>query len=199
MAKAIFNGKLLNVNEVLSSISLFFVDGNIPDKDIPYAEKLDRSKLDFSVASLRYVDEYLKIVRKKKLNDRQKALICLRCGTYCGEVIRKNTFDLEWITYEQEILLENYMGKFKVKKDPIYSYFLYGKHAKSLSQPIQKVIKFFENGEGDSLEFFAKMVIFDNNNAIKFLLSFLKNPFPKKIPVVEVKSPEKNGIRPQRL
>lgn len=189
MAKAIFNGNVENVNEVLSAISTFLVNGN-SDGDIPFAEELNRDKLDYSVSSLNYVDEYLKKIRKKKLNNYQVALIVLRCGAYCGEIIRNNTYGLEWITYEQEVLLENNMGQWKIKKDPIYSYFLYGSHSKSLIQVLQKVIKFIENGEEDSLEFFAKAMI-SHHVFCNFLFSFLRNPFSKKIPVVEVKPPKK--------
>lgn len=189
MAKAIFNGNVERVDEVLSAISTFLVNGN-PDGDVPYVEKLNRDKLDYSVSSLKYVDEYLKIVRRKNLNDHQTSLIVLRCGAYCGEVIKNNTHGLEWIAYEQEVLLENIMGQWKIKKDPIYSYFLYGSHSKSLIQPLQKVIKFIENGEEDSLEFFAKAMI-GHHGFFNFLRSCLRNPFPQKIPVVELKPPKK--------
>jgi len=117
MAKAIFNGNIESVDEVLFAISTFLVNGN-PEGDIPFVKELNRDQLDYSISSLKRVDEYLKKVRKKKLNNYQIALIVLRCGAYCGEIIKNNTYGLEWITYGQEILLDNYMGQWKIKRDP---------------------------------------------------------------------------------
>ena len=91
-----------DLTKTVSAIAQFLIDDTGSDLPTPFKEFLNPTKLDYSLESLKHVDSYLDQVRKKKrkLNDDQVTKVILRCGAYCGEVIRKNSkkdFYYSWI------------------------------------------------------------------------------------------------------
>jgi len=78
-------------DDALNGLSGMFL--SCPTDPTPGADKLDSSKLDLSLASLAHVDDYLDAIRTRKLDERDKAVIVLRCGAYVGEVIRQTEGD----------------------------------------------------------------------------------------------------------
>ena len=76
---------------------------------LPFVELLARDKLDFSVQSLSYLDQYLLrlAARLGQLSDQELTEAILGAGAYLGETIRCNTPDSghwQWLTYEQAAL-----------------------------------------------------------------------------------------------
>ncbi|WP_426210716.1 hypothetical protein [Massilia sp. TWP1-3-3] len=73
--------------------------------DLPFAHQLARDKLDFSVSSLHYLDDYLAAValRLGELSDQAFTDVILAAGAYLGETIRADAADAghwRWMTYE---------------------------------------------------------------------------------------------------
>jgi hypothetical protein len=74
--------------------------------DLPFVHLLARDKLDFSVQSLTWLDQYLAqlALRRGELSDQALTDAILGAGAYLGETIRSNTADpghWQWLTYEQ--------------------------------------------------------------------------------------------------
>src|SRR5262245_50787584 len=70
--------------------------------DPPYRrELLDPQKLDFSLASLEHVDDYLDVVHQDQPGEEDLLRVVLRCGAYVGEVIRRlSPRGYHWLDYE---------------------------------------------------------------------------------------------------
>src|SRR5580700_8242499 len=83
-----------NQNQALSELSQLFF--NYPEKPTFGHQFLDPKQLDFSVDSLKHVDDYLEAVRKAKGIDSNLNVVVLRTGAYVGEVIRRNSPQKHW-------------------------------------------------------------------------------------------------------
>ena len=73
--------------------------------DLPFAHQLARDKLDFSVSSLHYLDQYLATLalRLGELSDQAYTDAILSAGAYLGETMRADAADAghwQWMTYE---------------------------------------------------------------------------------------------------
>ncbi len=134
------------------------------ENSTPYLKYLNIKKLDFTVDSLKYIDEYLLKIRKikKKLNNDEILLIIVRCGTYLGEVVRKpNPKKFSWMTYESACKVG---GKFikSLGKNIQNCYVLYD--GKTFYFPLSKPWKFIDEGSSQSLWGFAKVALDKNLN-----------------------------------
>ena len=146
------------LNGDIASVAYLFSHDSAP-KPTPGAEFLDFGKLDYSLESLKHVNEYLEKVRTSKTLEEDWMKICLRTGAYVGEVIRrtpgKTKFD--WIDYEAASKInpevfadgENEIGLALVLYDG----------NKGFVFPLAKVQKFLTNGKEDDLYFFASAVV----------------------------------------
>lgn len=146
-------------NEMVVAMSQFLINDTGSDLPTPFKEFLDPTKLDFSIESLLVVDSYLSKVFKHKneLNHDQFIKVVARCGTYCGEVVRKNSNgNLYWITFDTAVLINQKIEDFG--KSVGGAFILFEEPDRFLF-PLAKVVKFLENGEGDSLWGFAKMAL----------------------------------------
>jgi len=81
-------------DKALSELAEMFASSKLVAYDpTPGAKLLDPSRLDFTVKSLRFVDDYLAKMRKQRLpedgDDYCKLVLC--CGAYVGEVILRNS------------------------------------------------------------------------------------------------------------
>jgi hypothetical protein len=85
--------------------------------------------------------------------------IILRCGTYLGEVIRKNTSTkINWITYEEAVKVISDIEKI-VEKDITTHIVLYDIKGKRVWFPLGKVYKLLNFGKGENISSFAKTVL----------------------------------------
>lgn len=122
-------------------------------------EHLDPRKLDFSVESLKHVNEYLEVVRKDKDVETQWNRIVLRAGAYVGEVIRRNDDKVQWrwTDYEGAKQVEPKMFQSFGKSVATIAVLYDGK--KGFVFPLGKVEKYLNNGVEDDVYFFAKAII----------------------------------------
>ena len=148
------------MTEIVSSMGMFLIDDSLTDTSTPLKEYLDTSKLDYSLDSLKLVDQYLDKVREniKSFTSDQHIKVIARCGAYCGEVIRKNTKKkFEWIEYDTAISLDPRIKSIG-EKSIATLYILHGE-GKDFSFPFSKVGKYIQNGPEDSLWGFASMIL----------------------------------------
>lgn len=142
-------------NKPLQDLSvMFFDDQKDPTPDV---EVLIKEKLDFSIESLSHVEEYLGHVRKHSYKGRQVTSVVLRSGAYVGEVIRRHAKSKQWhwLAYAEAIKLSPEIAK--IGKDLGTAAVLWdSKHG--FSFPLGKVMKYLQNGEGDSVKFYAQVV-----------------------------------------
>jgi hypothetical protein len=127
--------------------------------------------LDFSVESLRMVDEYLVRVhtalrkqsgllgrlRPRKITEEGKWQIIGQAGFYTGEVVRLNLApDHHWYRYADWIAAfpshESYLGS----EPGMGTIYILGNTKGDMCLPLGKVGKFLESGAQDSVFYFAK-------------------------------------------
>jgi hypothetical protein len=142
-------------NLALSDLShLFFEDGETFGR-----EHLDRRRLDFSVESLRHVNEYLEGIRKEQAVERQWAVVVLRAGAYVGEVIRRNDQKVRWrwIDYEGAKQVEPKLFESFGRRIATAAVLYDGN--KGFVFPLAKVEKYLNNGAEDDVYLFAKVIM----------------------------------------
>jgi hypothetical protein len=145
-----------NQDQALSELSQLFY--NYPGNPTFGHEFLDPKKLDFSVESLRHVDDYLEAIRSAKGIDSNLNVVVLRAGAYVGEVIRRNSLKKKWTWLDFETAesvnpkIFHQLGKSVNTAAVLYdgSEFLF---------PLGKVGKRIANGSEDSVFFYAKVVL----------------------------------------
>src|SRR5262245_9239111 len=92
-------------DQALSELGQMFASPeSVADDPTPGSELLDASRLDFSLKSLAFVDDYLDKMRKRKLDEDgdDYLRLVLRSGAYVGEVIRRNAkgTTFHWLDYK---------------------------------------------------------------------------------------------------
>lgn len=126
--------------------------------DIAFSELLARDKLDYSLESLRRVDEYLVALHERadELGGRSLFHTVLWGGAYVGEVIRRNAaVELNWVDYEDHLARHPDHEQLLGPKDVVV-YAILVKGRGSFNLPISKVQKCIMNGIEDSVHFHAE-------------------------------------------
>ena len=80
-------------DQALSELGQMFASPElVADDPTPGSELLDTARLDFSIESLGFVDDYLEQMRSRQLEEggEDYCKLVLRCGAYVGEVILRN-------------------------------------------------------------------------------------------------------------
>ncbi|WP_121975670.1 hypothetical protein [Acinetobacter stercoris] len=150
---------LSNQNEALSDLAHMFYSEK---KDPVYKfNTLNPKKLDYSIESLKLIDTYLSNVRMNDLNlisDNLKFKTILRTGAYVGETIRKNDKKRTWYWVDYETAKEINPKLFKNLE---YSIAIAAvlTDGENFIFPLNKVVKFLQNGEEDSVFFYAETTI----------------------------------------
>lgn len=123
----------------------------------PRRQLLSKEKLDFSLDSLRHMDEYLGALHAAMPPEQDLLRVVLRCGAYVGEVIRRHSaIQYHWVDFEEaarhsRLVKEMGMslgtaGILMASQDTMWF-------------PLGKVCKYLENGDEDSVFFFAKTIL----------------------------------------
>src|SRR5262249_16132962 len=125
-------------------------------------EHLDQRKLDFSVESLKHINDYLEVIRKDKDVENQgktRAIVVLRAGAYVGEVIRKNDKKVQWrwVDYEGAKQVEPKMFESFGKRIATAAVLYDGN--KGFVFPLAKVEKYLNNGAEDNVYLFATVIM----------------------------------------
>ncbi len=142
-------------NRALQDLSVMFYDA--PQDPTPDVQILSKEKLDFTIESLSHVEEYLDHVRKHSYKGRQATSLILRSGAYVGEVIRRHAKSKRWhwLAYAEAIKLSPDIAK--LGKD-LYTSAILWDSKDEFSFPLGKVMKYLQNGEEDSVKFYAQVV-----------------------------------------
>ena len=111
---------------------------------VQLAQSVEGVHLDYSVASLRAVDEILEKMRAQRLRPDQVYRVLVLAGCYVGEVLIK-AYGLRWVRREES----TYAG---MPSAPIVVKFGERKY----TSPIDKVIKRLEHGKSESLVAYEK-------------------------------------------
>ncbi len=143
------------INEAFGDLAHMF---NHEQKDPIYKLNfLENKKLDYSYDSLKIVDQYLQEVRKTRLDqlsDEQYLRIVVRTGAYVGETIRRNDKSKQWNWVDFENA-QKINPQFFNDSDKSLSYAAVLTDGQQFTFPLNKVMKFLNNGEEDSLYSYA--------------------------------------------
>ena len=156
-----------DINLALQDLSyMFFVEGETNVVDRAW---LDPKRLDFSVDSLKYVNQYLDHVRTNpELEQAQPYLITvLRAGAYTGEVIRKQDKAKKWIWLDFEAakkISPEFFAQYEKNELGLMAVLYDGE---GFAFPIAKVQKYIQNGEEDDLGFFAQIIMANDSKTPK--------------------------------
>ncbi len=140
-------------DEALRELSeMFFAD---LDNPTPGSDLLDPEQLDYSLASLAHVDDFLDVVRKRDLVERDSAVVVLRAGAYVGEVIRRDASapTHHWLDYDAAVKVDPRIRALGAKDLGLAAVLWDGDEG--FLFPLAKVGKFLMNGREDSTRFFA--------------------------------------------
>lgn len=146
-------------NEIVHAIAMLAINDKGADMETPYKEYLKSEMFDFSLESLKYIDEYLNKLRKKVklLTDEQFTKVILRCGAYCGEVIRLNSkIKFEWMTFDEAMNIFEQLSQFG--KSTLTYYVLTSNEGNSVTFPMAKVEKYLNYGMQESLYTYAQVI-----------------------------------------
>lgn len=145
-------------DEALGDLAQMFLA--CPDDPTPGCELLDASRLDFSVKSLGVVDAWLERMRTRPLDDDALLRIVLRCGAYVGEVVRRHSEKpFHWLDRKGAARQSPSIARLG---DGLEIAAVLWDGADGFCFPLGKVAKFLANGREDSVEFFAQVVLGQN-------------------------------------
>ncbi len=120
-------------------------------------ELLDGTRLDFSVESLKHLDSYLEALHSSPPQQNDLVGVVLRCGAYVGEVIRKHaSTTMHWVAFEEAARHSEFASGLGYS---LATAAILWTNSKTMYFPLAKVCKFLENGNEDSLYFFAQVIL----------------------------------------
>ena len=149
----------MNVNfsdQALEELSqMFLFDEQDPT---PFMNPELARQLDFSIESLLKVEAFLDSAHGRVANSQAFMVLTLRAGAYLGEVIRRNGGErLHWLAYDEASKLSKSVAE---SGQSLGNCAILWHSAKGeFSFPVGKVLKYVKNGAGDSIKFFAEVVI----------------------------------------
>ncbi len=139
---------------------IFASPDEVFDEPTPGTELLDLERLDFSVQSLCFVDEFLDQMRQRKLEEGSDDYLklVLRSGAYIGEVIRRNSKGkiYHWVDYESAARINKSIANFGMNVGTIANLW---DCDTGLIFPLAKIQKFLDNGSEESVHFFARAIL----------------------------------------
>lgn len=149
---------MAEIDDIFHEFAGAFAGAFRDSKPICFSEKLDRSKLDLTLASLKAVDKYLTHLHrhKSKLKDAEWQSTVLYGGAYVGEVIRHETDNyFRWIDYE-DYMAEHPDLKSMIPERTVATCAFLVDDEGSMSMPLNKIARFIDEGEENSVHFFAQ-------------------------------------------
>lgn len=148
-------------DQALSELGQMFASpGLVADDPTPGSELLDSSRLDFTVESLRFVDDFLEQMRARHFEEGSEdyCKLVLRCGAYVGEVILRNANGktYHWVDYKGAVRINKSIADFG---ESLGAAAVLWDGATGLTFPLAKIQKFLDNGREDSVHFFARAML----------------------------------------
>lgn len=155
MPKKVF---IRNINNEMDGLSYMLTT----DQTTPMLEFFQDINLDFSLASLLIVEQYLARVRGVITKQDDRGRIIFRAGAYLGQVIRRNAKStFVWYDFKQAAMLNQHIKQFGECLET-KAVLISGQN--TVLFPLNKIKKFLENGSEDSIHYFASAVL---NGAIE--------------------------------
>ncbi len=155
------------MNQIFREFAVAFAGALDNAKPICFRERLDCESLDLSLDSLKSVDRYLAYLHKhkKKLDDEEWQSTVLYCGAYIGEVIRNETDNAyNWIDYDDYIPNNPELQKLIPQRSVATCAFIVNDDGKMM-MPMNKVARFIDEGVENSVHYFAKVCMVDDEDA----------------------------------
>jgi hypothetical protein len=147
-----------DVNAVFEEFATLFASNSRAEGGFPSRRRVPSGQLDYSVASLRLVDDYLLRLHRKcpsQLEGRWVNAI-LWVGAYVGEVLRRNaSMPYRWVDFEDWIAAHpDHVDMLGPTKSLILPAVL-SPGSDSFTLPVTKAGKCILNGPEDSVHFYA--------------------------------------------
>jgi hypothetical protein len=147
-----------NVNDILGEFAACFAGILDGDGEIVHPKRLKRDKLDYSLDSLKVVDEYLEYLHEHRPEPmgREWAKAVLWGGAYVGEVIRRNApREYNWVDFDE--FIREYPDTTRLLGDQKELGFcaLLTAGGGGFTLPINKMLRFIHDGPEDSVHFYA--------------------------------------------
>ncbi len=140
-------------NEAGEDLSLMLT--NYPEDPVRNEAFFAELNMDFSIDSLIHVDSYLESLRDDLPENEELIKVTMRCGSYVGEVIRKNSSEpYNWVEYKQA---EKINEQIKIWGFSLATASVLWSEPDKFIFPFAKVLKRLENGSEDSVHFFAQV------------------------------------------
>ncbi len=116
-------------------------------------ELLRSEALDYSLGSLRHVDEYLAAVHRTPPCNSERMQLVLRGGAYLGEVMRRARPGVfHWVLYEEGARLS---AVIREMPESLATAGILWRDPQCVAFPLEKVCKALENGSSESLYAFG--------------------------------------------
>lgn len=148
---------MAEIDDIFHEFAAAFAGAFNDAKPICFSNQLNRDALDLSYASLKQVDEYLAYLHRHKheLGADEWNSTVLYGGAYVGEVIRNETDNhYRWIDYDDYIPHHPDLQAMIPEKSTPTCAFIIDDNGK-MSMPLNKIARFIDEGEENSVHFFA--------------------------------------------
>ncbi|MDX5993696.1 hypothetical protein [Ectopseudomonas alcaliphila] len=145
------------LDEQISEAANYFSGEISGDIDVLLPTKLDREKLDYSLASLDAVSAWLFELRAINIDSQTEGVAdsIIWSGAYVGEVIKRCTKEpYSWKQYEDYMATQNESLR-TVIPYTFGTQFILSSKTGAMTLPINKVIRFLEEGPENDLRFYA--------------------------------------------
>jgi hypothetical protein len=147
------------LDQQMAEVADFFAGKIVGDTDVLAAGLLRRDRLDFSLESLKAVDEWLLRLHSYRVdpNSEEAAETIIWTGAYVGEVIRRNARrTYRWMDYEE------YMASQAESLRNVIPYcfgtqFILATDAAVMTLPINKVGRWLDEGPENDLHYYASV------------------------------------------
>ena len=147
-----------NVNDIFAEFAACFTGELQDDIDIVHPERLDRSRLDYSMESLKRVDDYLAFLHDNHPEHmgREWVKAVLWGGAYVGEVIRRNApRKYDWVDFDDFIREYPETTQLLGDQKDLGICALLTAGGGGFTLPINKMLRFIQDGPDDSVWFYT--------------------------------------------
>ena len=134
------------------------------DDEVPVykCDILDPEKLDYSLDSLKHIDDCLEIIRNDLPQGNDYLRLILRYGAYVGEVIKRNSKkEHHWVEHDEAAKFSSTVNGFGKS---ISTAGILWRDSRIMCFPLGKIRKFLNNGREDSVYYFSKVILEKEQN-----------------------------------
>jgi hypothetical protein len=149
---------MAELDDIFREFAAAFAGAFGDDKPICSPERLRRDALDLSLGSLKHVDAYLAYLHQHQdeIDDESWHNTVLYGGAYVGEVIRNETDNhYRWIDYNDYMSLNPQLKAMIPERNTATCAFLVDDR-NAMSMPLNKIARFIDEGEDNSVHYFAQ-------------------------------------------